>query len=101
MELAIRASCQRLRSASLGSREHLAAPELLRVLKLVEMSESPSAVAEALQVPVGLWQAIVPQLFSLLDSTRVGFLLVTDALVNAWHLLCDQEKPARLLKACR
>ena len=46
-------------------------PELLRVVKLLGSSDSEASATEMLQIPVSLWQALVPQLLSLLVSNKV------------------------------
>lgn len=70
-ELAVQASCQRLKLAGLSARYHLSAPELLRILKLLETGLSSHSADSILEVPVSLWQAVVPQLLSLLISAQV------------------------------
>ena len=70
-KLAIHASCQRLRLAGLTSQQYLCMPELLRIIKLLSGGSSSTAVEDVLQVPVSLWQAVVPQLLSLLVNTKV------------------------------
>ena len=46
-------------------------PELLRIMKLLGSGDSGAAVGDVLQIPVSLWQAVVPQLLSLLVSSKV------------------------------
>lgn len=70
-ELAVHASCQRLKLAGLTSQQYLCMPELLRVVKLLGSSDSEASATEMLQIPVSLWQALVPQLLSLLVSNKV------------------------------
>ncbi len=70
--LALHASCQRLRHAGLTSQQYLCTPELLRIIKLVSGGRCEAAVAEVLQISVSLWQAVVPQLLSLLLSSKVA-----------------------------
>jgi hypothetical protein len=70
-DIAINASCQRLAIAAMPDHlHHLAAPELLRILKVLEGGPS-TVVSKVERIPARLWQAVVPQLFSHLASPKV------------------------------
>ena len=70
--LALKASCRRLAAAAtLAHLPHVAAPELLRVLRVAEEGSGTDS-AEVDRIPARLWQAVVPQLFSHLASTKVS-----------------------------
>lgn len=80
-DLALHASCQRLDCTGLQSQQHLCAPELLRILKLMESCASKAAAEDLLHMPVSIWQGVVPQLFSLLVSAKVT--LSTEPILQA------------------
>ena len=70
--LAIRASCQRLMTTCLPRHQlDLAAPELLRVLKLLEEGCDQIAMDHIIHVQPLWWEAVVPQLFSQLTNPKV------------------------------
>ena len=70
--LAIRASCQRLMTTCVPHHQlDIAAPELLRVLKLLEEGCDQIAMNHIKHVQPLWWEAVVPQLFSQLTNPKV------------------------------
>jgi len=85
-DLAVKASCQRLATAATPNHlPHLAAPELLRVLKVVEGCSSMD-LSMVERIPSRLWQAVVPQLFSHLAGDMVSRLPVVSVFIVTFEI---------------
>ncbi len=92
--LAIDASCQRLATARAPDHlPHLAAPELLRILKELEGADG-TLVSTVQRVPASLWQCVVPQLFSHLANIGDSKSLIIHPNSTTHQQLSPEEQQA-------